>query len=398
MASWAEMPPGDVEPRLRVVPRVGRRRVDAARGPRSSRSREPMSVYEVHLGSWRKRHGRRAHLGPADRRARPVRRRPRLQPRRADAGDAAPVRRVVGLPRDVVLRPGLALRRPGRLPAAGRRASTRPASACSSTGCPGHFATDEWALARFDGTPLYEDPNPQRGWHKEWGSHIFNFGRREVRNFLYANALYWLEEFHADGLRVDGVASMLYLDYARTEGEWTPEQVRRQREPRGRPVPPGDERHRLQARPRRDHDRRGVDVLAGRHPHHRQRRSRLRLQVEHGLDARLARLPQARARPPVVAPQRDDVRPHLRLQRELRAPALATTRSSTARALCCGRCPATAGSSWRTCAPTSPSCGPTPASSCSSWAARSARSRSGPSRASSTGGCSTIPSTSGSTG
>ncbi|MFC7493661.1 MULTISPECIES: 1,4-alpha-glucan branching protein GlgB [unclassified Nocardioides] len=87
---------------------------------------------------------------------------------------------------------------------------------------PGHFATDEWALARFDGTPLYEDPNPQRGWHKEWGSHIFNFGRREVRNYLYANAIYWLEEFHADGLRVDGVASMLYLDYAREEGEWSP--------------------------------------------------------------------------------------------------------------------------------------------------------------------------------
>jgi 1,4-alpha-glucan branching enzyme len=87
---------------------------------------------------------------------------------------------------------------------------------------PGHFATDEWALARFDGTPLYEDPNPQRGWHKEWGSHIFNFGRHEVRNFLYANAIYWLAEFHADGLRVDGVASMLYLDYSREEGEWTP--------------------------------------------------------------------------------------------------------------------------------------------------------------------------------
>lgn len=87
---------------------------------------------------------------------------------------------------------------------------------------PGHFATDEWALARFDGTPLYEDPNPQRGWHQEWGSHIFNFGRPEVRNYLYANAVYWLEEFHADGLRVDGVASMLYLDYARKEGEWTP--------------------------------------------------------------------------------------------------------------------------------------------------------------------------------
>ncbi len=87
---------------------------------------------------------------------------------------------------------------------------------------PGHFATDEWALPMFDGTPLYEDPNPQRGWHKEWGSHIFNFGRHEVRNFLYANALFWLEEFHADGLRVDGVASMLYLDYSREAGEWTP--------------------------------------------------------------------------------------------------------------------------------------------------------------------------------
>ncbi|GAA4113995.1 1,4-alpha-glucan branching protein GlgB [Nocardioides fonticola] len=87
---------------------------------------------------------------------------------------------------------------------------------------PGHFATDEWALARFDGTPLYESPDPQRGWHPEWGSFIFDFGRPEVRNFLYANALYWLEEFHADGLRVDGVASMLYLDYARKDGEWTP--------------------------------------------------------------------------------------------------------------------------------------------------------------------------------
>ncbi len=87
---------------------------------------------------------------------------------------------------------------------------------------PGHFATDSFALVDFDGTSLYEDPNPQRGWHPEWGSYIFNFGRREVRNFLVANALYWLEEFHADGLRVDGVASMIYLDYSRKAGEWTP--------------------------------------------------------------------------------------------------------------------------------------------------------------------------------
>jgi 1,4-alpha-glucan branching enzyme len=87
---------------------------------------------------------------------------------------------------------------------------------------PGHFATDPWALASFDGGPLYEYADPQRGWHPEWGSFIFDVGRREVRNFLVANALYWLEEFHADGLRVDGVASMLYLDYAREAGQWTP--------------------------------------------------------------------------------------------------------------------------------------------------------------------------------
>ncbi|WP_130011918.1 1,4-alpha-glucan branching protein GlgB [Serinicoccus sediminis] len=89
---------------------------------------------------------------------------------------------------------------------------------------PGHFATDPWALARFDGTPLYEHPDPRKGWHSEWGSYIFDFGRPQVRNFLVANATYWLEEFHADGLRVDGVASMLYLDYSREEGQWVPNQ------------------------------------------------------------------------------------------------------------------------------------------------------------------------------
>ena len=179
---------------------------------------EPMSVYEVHLGSWR----RRPVLPPDRRRTGDVRRRHGLHPRGVPAGDGAPVRRFVGLPR--------------------ARPSSRPTARFGDPDdfrylvdslhqagigviadwAPGHFATDEWALVRFDGTPLYEHADPRKGWQPDWGSYVFDFGRREVRNFLLANALYWLEEFHIDGLRVNAVASMLYLDYSRKEGEWTP--------------------------------------------------------------------------------------------------------------------------------------------------------------------------------
>jgi 1,4-alpha-glucan branching enzyme len=87
---------------------------------------------------------------------------------------------------------------------------------------PAHFPRDDWALARFDGTALFEHADPRRGAHPDWGTLVFNFGRHEVRNFLTANALYWLRDYHVDGIRVDAVASMLYLDYSRKAGEWIP--------------------------------------------------------------------------------------------------------------------------------------------------------------------------------
>ncbi len=215
-AAYAEVPPATAS----VVHRSTYEWTDAdwlARRAKRAPHQEPMSVYEVHLGSWRPGLGYRelaeqlvayvVELGFTHVEFLPVMEHPfggswgyqvtGYYAPTSRFGDPDDFRHLVD-----------------RLHAAG--------IGVILDWVPAHFPKDEWALARFDGTPLYEHPDPRRGEHPDWGTYVFDFGRREVRNFLVANALYWLSEFHVDGLRVDAVASMLYLDYSRQEGQWIP--------------------------------------------------------------------------------------------------------------------------------------------------------------------------------
>ncbi|MCX4473394.1 1,4-alpha-glucan branching protein GlgB [Micromonospora sp. NBC_01655] len=218
LAAYAEVPPATAS----VVHRSTYEWNDAdwlARRARRQPHQEPMSVYEVHLGSWRPGLGYRelaeqltayvTELGFTHVEFMPVMEHPFGGSWGYQVtGYYAPTSRF-GNPDDF-------RHLVDTLHAAG--------IGVILDWVPAHFPKDEWALARFDGTPLYEHPDPRRGEHPDWGTYVFDFGRREVRNFLVANALYWCDQFHVDGLRVDAVASMLYLDYSRPEGQWVPNQ------------------------------------------------------------------------------------------------------------------------------------------------------------------------------
>ena len=197
---------------------------------------------------------------------------------------------------------------------------------------PGHFPTDAHGLARFDGTPLYEHADPREGFQHDWNTYIYNFGRREVQGFLIASGIHWLEHFHLDGLRVDAVASMLYRDYSRKEGEWMPNiyggrenleaigflrhfnAVVRERCPGAMTI--AEEIHRLARRITPD----------------QRRRAGLRLQMEHGLDARHAPLHGRESGAPALAPQRLHVRAAVPRSRRISCCRCRTTRWCTASA------------------------------------------------------------------
>src|SRR3972149_1898306 len=172
---------------------------------------------------------------------------------------------------------------------------------------PSHFPTDGHGLSYFDGTHLYEHEDPRQGFHEDWKSLMFNYGRHEVRSFLMSSAFYWLGGFHVDGPGGGAVA---------------PQRMRRPRDPRAHPLPAPLQRGRVPRAPGRADDRRGVDGLAGGFASPLRGRPRLRAQVGHGLDARHAAVHGAGPHPPQVAPQQDHLPDALRLPRELRAAAL----------------------------------------------------------------------------
>ncbi len=222
LARYAEAMPGNASIVWSDPPRVWR----DARWMRERASRiastAPVSIYEVHLGSWRRREDGR----PTSYREAAA----ELLPYARDMGFTHvellplaeyPFEGSWGYQATGLFAPTSRYGTPEDLRAFVERAHELELGVIFDW-VPGHFPNDQHGLALFDGTPLYEHADPRRGRAPEWNTLVYDYGRAEVANFLIASALYWLEEFHGDGLRVDAVSSMLYLDYGRATGEWTP--------------------------------------------------------------------------------------------------------------------------------------------------------------------------------
>ncbi len=187
---------------------------------------------------------------------------------------------------------------------------------------PSHFPTDEHALGYFDGTHLYEHADPRQGHHPEWNSSIFNYGRPEVRDLLGSSALFWLDIYRADALRVDAVASMLYLDYARREGEWVPNRHGGRENLDAVAFLRAVNQEIYRTQPAAQTIAGGVHRLAPGLAAELSGRTRIRAQMEHGVDARHPQVLSDRSDLSQVSAERADLLSPVRVQRELRPAAL----------------------------------------------------------------------------
>ena len=227
---------------------------------------------------------------------------------------------------------------------------------------PAHFPKDAFALGRFDGTPLYEDPDPTRGEHPDWGTYVFNFGRREVRNFLVANACFWLDEYHIDALRVDAVSSMLYLDYSRKPGQWHPN------------IYGGRENLEAidflkEATATAYKNNPGIMMIAA-SPHRPMPAVWASASSGTWVGCTTPCSICTRSRSTVSGTTTRSPSPWCTHTRSIMCCRSATTRSCTARARCSARCRAMTGSAMPACARCSPTSGPIRAKSSPSWAMR----------------------------